>query len=61
MHGPNLSEFLIHPTGGSYPIPPVNEQWEAFPPDLVQTMHDLVSTNERRKVFQKVCRKRSFR
>ena len=53
-YGPNLSEFLIHPTGGSYPIPPVNERWEAFPPDLVQTMHDLVSTNERRKVFQNI-------
>jgi len=53
-YGPNFSEFLIHPTGGSYPIPPVNDRWEAFPLDLVQTMHDLVSTNERRKVFQNI-------
>ena len=50
------SQYLINPAGGSYPIPHVSEQWEAFPQEVINTFHNLALADERRNVWKDIFR-----
>ena len=50
------SQYLINPAGGSYPLPHVSEQWEAFPQELVEAFHTLMLADERVNVCQYILR-----
>ena len=47
------SQYLINPAGGSYLLPCVSECWEAFPPEVIQS---LAVADERRNVCQQILR-----
>lgn len=51
-----LSQYLINPAGGSYPIPHVSERWEAFPQEVINTFHNLALADERSNVCQNILR-----
>lgn len=50
------SEYLIHPGGGSYPLSPIGQRWEAFPPSVLQAFHNLALADEHRGRFQSILR-----
>ena len=47
-----LPEYLLHPTGGTYPIPSLKQRWGTLPPDLLHVFHDLVQADEHRGAFR---------
>ena len=52
------SQYLISPSqdGGSYLLPHLSEQWEAFPQEVIQAFHTVMLADERRNVGQHILR-----
>jgi len=51
-NGSLTAQSLIHKGGGIFPVLYADEQWETFPPELLQAFNDLGLADMRRSVFQ---------